>query len=270
MASLIEEEVSAPVATEAVSTEASTPVDNVSSNWIDTLPEEFRGEGSINRHGSMDELLNSYKHGQSMLGRKNGIPDFENDSPEVISAFREQLGVPSDVADYKIQTPEGFQSDESYEAFTGLLHKGNVPNDVADSIYQMGAQQTQQALENAEAERGAQIDIVNKEFESSAGYQELAQGAQSMLDTIDPSGDIVSQEDLSKLGEFRPTFMKLLNQMNKLTANDSVIKATAASTQGGYEERFSSIMDDVASGRISKESGNARISQLTNASFPDR
>ena len=240
---------------------ASAPQDP--SSWLDSIPESYRQEGSVNRHGSMDELLSSYTHGQSMLGRKNGIPDFENDSPEVISKFREQLGVPGDIDSYDLETPEGFEPNEQFGAFKQAALDGNVPNDTANKFFQMHQEGVNGAVQQVNDAREAEITTAFDTFKSDPNFSDIANNTKNIMNQIDPSGEFLNEEVLQNLGAQAPMVARFLDKAAKMIGDDSVPKAMSAGTIGSYEEGYDSIRNDVSSGRISSETGNQRIRDLT-------
>ena len=232
-------------------------------NWLDSMPEDFRQEGFVTRHNDMASFMNSMKHAQSMLGRKNGIPDFENDSPELINSFRDQLGTPHDASGYQIQTPEGYEPDETFHKFTELAHKGHLANDVTNEMYQLGVQQVTAGIESFKASEESKIDEAFSQFAQDPNYSDISANAQNILQQVDPEGEVLSVADLSELGVNAPKVARFLDKMSKLIGDDSVVKTSNAATQGNFEERYAGIRQDVAAGRISADTGNERITALT-------
>lgn len=271
MSELFSEQPAAPVAQAAPVAEVQTtqlvqPAQAapaaVPESWLNSLPEQYREVGSISRHENLGALLGSYVDGQSMFGGKSPIPDFENATAEQMSAFRGKLGVPNEVAGYNIATPEGFNSDESFEAFTNLAHKGHLSNDVTNEMFQMHTQGMERAIDGFKASQEQEVSQVMDEFKATANYDEVVLNANNMLDQIDPSGQILNEENFNQLGVAKPIIMKLLSQMKSLTGNDTTVKVGGMENLGqSFGEQHSSIMADHAAGRISEETANARIAQ---------
>lgn len=270
MTDLLQEETSQATATtsETVNVDTSNSVGTgstpqTSTNWLDSIPESFRNEGFVNRHNDMDSFLNSMKHAQSMIGRKNGIPDFENDAPEVIASFREQLGVPKDADGYKIDLPEGFEANEDFASFKEIALKGNVPNDIANQFFQMNQQSVRNAIQQVEALKDAEINAAFDELKSDPNFGDISNNARNILKQIDPTGELLNEGDLAELGVKAPQVARFLDKAAKMIMDDSVPKAMSTTSHGSYEEAYNSIRADVSAGRISAETGNQRIADLT-------
>jgi len=231
-----------------------------SLNWLDAIPESYRQEGSVNRHGSMDELLSSYTHAQSMLGRKNGIPDFENDSPEVISKFREQLGVPSDADSYQLDTPEGFEPNEQFGAFKQMALDGNVPNETANKFFQMHQEGINGAVQQVNDAREAEITTAFEEFQRDPNFSDMSNNTRNIMNQIDPSGEFLNEQVLAGLGAQAPMVVRFLDKAAKMIGDDSVPKAMSTTSHGSYEEAYSSIRNNP---NISDDTKNQQIADLT-------
>ena len=253
-------------------TNPSAPIDTAptgpisTGTWLDGIDQTYRDDETFKTFGSVNELAKSYVNARSLIGRKNGIPDFETASDEVIGSFKESLGAPKTIDGYKIDLPEGFTKDDSFDAFLGSIHKGHVPQDVANELFAMGQQQTTAGIE---AYKQTQEDAINtsfSEFTSDPRFQEISVNTKNLLSKVDPNGEFLTADDLGSLGPNAPKVARLLDRLATMTGGDSVLKQGSEQTSGTREEGISKIYADVRAGRISKETGNARREQL-NASY---
>jgi hypothetical protein len=255
-------ESAAPVDNGTPTPQAAEPTAGLTLN----IPEQFKEASWAQKYSTDEDFFNGVDNMSKMIGAKGtSIPDFENDPPEVIAAFREKLGVPSESTGYDFELPEGFEKNESFEAFTALAHKGNISKDVAKDLHAMGVAETQKAIEAYDATKSAEVDQAFEAFKQDPNFQEISNNVSGILQKVDPNGEILSKEDLNNPGpDLAPKIARLLNQIVSLTGDSSVIKGQSPDSVGGNRiEQKQKVMDDLKAGRITQDTANARINQIS-------
>jgi len=234
------------------------------TSWIDSLPEEYRGEGFVSVHKDMGSFMQSMKNQNAMVGKKNGIPDFENDSPEVVNAFREQLGAPVTADGYKIDLPEGFNADESFSKFTELALKGHLPNDVASELFQLNQEVVQSTVAQMEEAKETQTQEAITAFQSEPRANEMLVNAKNVISMIDPAGEFITNDIVNSLGANAVNVIKAFDKFSSLISGDKVLKGGAQEgfSGGSMDDRVQGVYNDVKAGRITQESGSAKIDAI--------
>ncbi len=249
----------------------STPSVDVPQNepsWLDSVPEEYRDASFVTKYGDKKEdFFSGMANLTKMIGqRKSDIPDFENATPEELNAFREKLGVPTESNGYELNTPEDFQADDTYNNFLEIAHKNNISNTGAQQLFEMYQESISSMVADAHVQQNAQIAQAFEEFKNDPKSVEMETNAVDVLSAVDPTGSILKPEEIASFGVNAPKVIKLLNEINnKMFSSDSTPKATASAVNGAgsYADKYSSIMQRVNKGLISKEQGSAEINALT-------
>lgn len=151
-------------------------------NWKDQLPDEIKGEKSLNQINDIPSLAKSYVHAQKMVGaNKAVVPDPKVATDEDWRAFFQKAGLPESVDNYELEVdkevkenlPEGF-----LETFKQKAYENNVLPQQAKALfdwyrdYESGLvenqmeQQQQQLKENLEDYR----KMMGAKYEKKIGY----------------------------------------------------------------------------------------------------
>jgi hypothetical protein len=261
------ETASSVVANEPIQQNITNEATETASSLSSFVPDEYREAGWVKRFGDDKEaFFKSMANAQKMLGRKNGIPDFENDPPEIINQFRENLGVPKTADEYEL--PDGFERDENVNSFLELAHKGHMPKDVARDMLNLYNSQVQNILEQKTQEQESQVDEVFREFAQDPKYREISVNVRNIISKVDPTGELITEQTLSELGVNAPKIARFLDRIATLTGDDKIIKNDNTGIHtGSREEQIQKIFDDYRSKRISKETANARREAINKMYF---
>ena len=258
-----------PQTTETPTVETQAPVDgqqqSTETTWYDEVPESFRDASFVQKYKTKEDFYNGMANLTKMVGKKSDIPDFENATPEEINAFREKVGVPTEKDGYQIQTPEGFEADETFNNFLDVAHKNNINNQGANELFQMYQNEVQKMQVAMQEQQSQVVQQAFDEFYADPKANEMETNAVDLLKAVDPNGQILSPNEIGELGVHAPKVVKLLNELsNKLYKNDITPKNSGFPDVGGsYSERYAGIMERVNKGLISKEQGNTEINALT-------
>lgn len=144
---------------------------------------------TFSKYKTEEELFKGIANLAVLAGKKTeGIrvpgPDAK---PEEIAAFRKALGVPDTVEGYEIarpeELPEGVQwSDETVQAFVGVLHKHGVPPAVAADLVAMDIERRKSEIEAFKAEEERHVETQRQTLRQEFGAelpQKLAAAAQA-------------------------------------------------------------------------------------------
>ncbi len=253
-------DVEAPSEAPAVEGNVETPVDNgveTPQSWMNDVPEEYRESSFVQKYGDDKDAFFSGMNNlfKMQSSKRSGVPDFESADADVVNEFRDQLGVPHDSNEYKINLPEGYQTNDSFDSFRSLLHKGHVPNDVANDLFQMGQAEitaTKEAIKNSiETENTQAIE----EFKTNPRFDEIDINAGNLLAKVDPNGEIFSVQEVQALGKHAPKVLMLLDRISSLTNGDTIPKAGGTVGSATREERINKSFKDQEAGLISPPNG---------------
>lgn len=213
-------------------TQTVSPQVNVTLN--DILSEDLRGNETITRFKSANDLAKSYLEARSKLGGAISIPK-EGASPEEMAEFRQKLGMPKDKEEYGITTEDGDKLGEgAVEWFKEAAHELGLPKDQAIGLFQKYKDWTSELMENddkiiAQAQEEADASL-RKEWGRDYDNNMKQVG---LITTR-----IFSEEAQKTLNDYGvgddPNFMKdLLNLSKKLTAEPDT--ADTDNKQGGMQ-----------------------------------
>lgn len=163
----------------------------LSENWRNSLPENIRGEKSLDSIKHFSTLAQSYVHAQKSIGsNKVAIPS-EHATPEEKSAFYNAIGRPESPEKYDISTPtdipEGLVfNDESVNEFKQFAFEHGLSNEQASKAVEfqgkMLAKQYQEAQAQAEAEYSDTEAKLKAEF--GGEYNNVISQANKALSTF--------------------------------------------------------------------------------------
>lgn len=144
-------------------------------DWRATLPDDLRGEKSLQDFKSVTDLARTTVHQQRMLGSSVQVPKVDG-SPEDWGKFYDKLGRPKDAASYEYSAkdvlPEGVTLDKEFETrLREHAHaSGWVPKQFQDAVGFVGNWLHESAqLQAAQAEQGRidAVKAVQKRFGAS-------------------------------------------------------------------------------------------------------
>lgn len=148
------------------------------TNWLDSIPEVYRGDHNVTKYASMDDFVKSHLGLVSKVGVPSVPVPQDGWTPEQWSEFYQKLGRPESAEKYDIQRPEvpdGVQYDEALEKwFRETAHKSGITQKQAKALFEdytkfslervsaQGAEaQQQQESRAAEIKKG--IDTIKQE-----------------------------------------------------------------------------------------------------------
>tara|TARA_R110000803_G_scaffold18124_12_gene48679 strand:- start:2782 stop:3741 length:960 start_codon:yes stop_codon:yes gene_type:complete len=148
------------------------------NNWLDSLKgDEYESmKPTLARFKNIQDLSKSLYHSKQMIGKgaDSVLVPGEESSAEEVSAYRKALGVPDDVADYTLTTPdempEGMGFDQNtMDAFKNFAHKNNIPPPVAQQLVQMQMGTASQQMEAHKNQMQSHIAEQNQQLKQEWG-----------------------------------------------------------------------------------------------------
>lgn len=215
--------------TEAQTTEAQTTTTETAQDtfsWRSQLPADFQSKFPEYKDGKegIANLVKSHSELFSMLGDKNNLVKLPNEksTDDDRKAFNEKingyLGVPKDVADYKVALPEGAEAIVNEKAMTELKAVALQNGVSAKAFDALASTYLKSQLAEMEAYKaGIKDPAVESEnalrIEWKDDYQKNLEGVQAFVDRFLPKEDA----ELAK-GELGNNLqmIKILHNMSKL------------------------------------------------------
>jgi len=178
-----------------------------------TLTPFIQENGEISK-----DLLKSYVHAQRTMGKKRlAVPD-KNTTPEEYRQLLNDLGLPKDISEYKINTPEDSQ-DADYTEFTQKAFELGIMPDQASKIleWQNSKLKEYQAMMQNEAEKVGETTRTELEKEWGPNMKENMEKAKLALHTF--AGENTENIVNSELGN-NIEFIKLMYKVSESLAED--------------------------------------------------
>jgi len=192
------------------------------------IPEEYRGEKSLQNFNKMDDFVKSYLHSQKLVGLdKIPVPN-KHATDEDWKEVYKRLGSPETGAEYKYSLPEDHVvPEDTLKSFSEQAAKlGLLPNQ-ADGIMKYyndiindGA--NEQEIKAKEARAASEVDL-RKEFGST--FDNKITGAKNLA-TATLGEEFLNKTmlaDGSKLGD-NPQIVKAFAQLSEKLSEDDIVK----------------------------------------------
>ena len=198
-----------------------------------SLPDELRGEPSLQSFDSVDKLAKSYVHARKMIGAD---PDQmlqlpKEDDAEGWDSVYERLGRPNAPDGYDFDLGDGEQSDEVAD-FKNVAHQLGLTNDQARNILGI----YNQINESQVADEDAQFEQMNVEYlqdiqnEWGDSFNKNAELARRAFT------DFASEELMDVLRETglsnHPEMLKTFARIGQVLSEDNVLPGTRGAIGG--------------------------------------
>jgi len=193
-----------------------------SGSWLDTLPDEFKSDASIQGFKSPVDLVKSYIHAQKMVGAdKIPVPGKHATEDDWKSVFK-KLGLPESPDKYELQA-EGADP-EFIKGFKEAAHKYGILPKQAQELYGWYSQMQKSAVEKAKADYETQtkmnLDKLKEEWGGDAEYtKNLSMAKRALFNFF--GKDTVEWVEKTGLGN-DPQFIKLMHKVGKSMGEDVI------------------------------------------------
>lgn len=178
-----------------------------------TLTPFIQENGEISK-----DLLKSYVHAQRTMGKKRlAVPD-KNTTPEEYRQLLNDLGLPKDISEYKINTPEGSQDADFTEFTQKAFELGIMPDQASKMLeWQNSKLKEYQAMMQNEAEKVGETTRTELEKEWGPNMKANMEKAKLALHTF--AGENTENIVNSELGN-NIEFIKLMYKVSESLAED--------------------------------------------------
>ena len=178
-----------------------------------TLTPFIQEDGEISK-----DLLKSYVHAQRTMGKKRlTVPD-KNTTPEEYRQLLNDLGLPKDISEYKINTPEDSQDADYTEYTQKAFELGIMPDQASKMLeWQNSKLREHQAMMQNEAEKAGETTRTELEKEWGPNMKENMEKAKLALHTF--AGENTENIVNSELGN-NIEFIKLMHKVSESLAED--------------------------------------------------
>lgn len=244
------------VAPEAAAPEAAAP------SFLDSLPEDIRGEASLANFQDAAGLAKSYVNAQKLIGASVRIPT-EDSSAEAVAEFYKKLesidgvvrlpgaedaegkaalynrlGRPESHSDYKLEI-EGLQTDPAqFDAFAQLAHQAGLTNEQMNVVMGFEAQRAQQQ-EQALAASQQNAEAILKE-KWGHDYNARLEGAKAAAQTYAETYPEAMAELINGPAGNNPALLAMLSELQGTMVESGNANAGASAPYGmsAEEARF--------------------------------
>ena len=232
--------------TTAVETEAGTEAfswvndeGKLSEGWKERLPEDIRGEKSLDTFDDIPGMAKMLVHGQKMVGRNRIALPTEVSTPEEIDEFYRQIGRPETKDDYKMEVPDELADVMDANVIEGakeLFHKIGLTQAQADALFAFDQKRYSDAMQGNEA----LVEQATKDAEAAlrnkwgAAYDERLHIANKMI--ADNTDDSNREQVLASIGN-NPVVADFLATIGKKFMEGGLVDGVSTSINTPLEAK---------------------------------
>lgn len=208
--------------------------------WLGSLPEELRGDKSLQTFKGVDDLAKSYIHARKTIGNNRvPIPD-DSATQDDWNEFYKKMGLP-EREKYEIKFGDAKYSDDFKKGFLDQAHTNGILPKQAEGLFNYFNEQVQGA--NTEASKQAQEEIA-AEYEQlqkdwGSGYEKKLKIAQTAVQTF-ADEDMLNYLDQSGLAhdtKLIRLFAQIGEKLNEDTFERNTIKHLGMTKDEAVEKR---------------------------------
>lgn len=197
----------------------------------ESLPEDIRGDKSLEPITSLEGLAKSFIHSQRAMGKeKISIPD-KHATPEDWGQVFRRLGTPEKFEDYKMNLSEGVKMDDAVlKKVSEIAHsKGILPwqmEAVINGFHEAAKGMQEQQTATAQANFQKQVDSLKSAWGKE--YEAKVKEANAAMHFLLP--DTADQQALVDAGfGSNPAVLRLLANARKLMSDDQLLGSGSGS-----------------------------------------
>lgn len=154
--------------------------------WLATLPEELRGDATLSRYKTVDDLARGHVEAHKVAKSKVMLPGADADDA-AWAQFGQQLR-PAEAKDYDIPVPEG--DDGAFaEKFKAKAHEIGLPPRWAKALAEWQNGEMSESLQAIDQQRNSEVEAFKA---STPDYQRKLSAAEGLLKELGWSEDDVS------------------------------------------------------------------------------
>jgi hypothetical protein len=131
-------------------------------NWHQNLPDDLKGEKSIQTFKTLPDVIKSYVNTKKLMGDKRIAIPSENAKPEEVAEFYKAIGRPEKPDEYKFSVPDelkDYYDDEILNQARSELHKIGLTKSQFDVVMALDKQRLADGIKKmAEAEQNEIVE----------------------------------------------------------------------------------------------------------------
>ena len=245
--------VAEPTLTTATPTEYIVGADGAfKEGWMESLPEDLRGEASLANYKSLEGMTKSLISAQKMVGKDKIVVPSEHTTDEEWGEIYNKLGRPESADKYEFSPvenlPEGMPySQESEQAFKQIAHEAGLTAKqagmVRDKFNALQIEQFNGVKGEADNLKETAVQALKNEWGNS--FDSKISKAKEKLASIDKDGKLEGLFADPKIGN-NPDLIKLLVTLTESTMEDSVVEGLNKSVPANAKGELDKIMADPA------------------------
>jgi hypothetical protein len=206
----------------------------IPENWKEALPEELRGEASLNLVKDIPTLVKNYINAQKHIGMDKVVIPGKNATTEDWKEAFHKMGNPRDIKEYIVELEKGTEIDsEFFEQFKGKAHELGVMPRQAKELVQWFAKLNKEVNEKADTESlngvKAEMSKLKKEW-GTAWDANVIRARAAMAEYVDKDTQAAFQK--MGLGQ-NPAFLKVLSKIGETLSEDAIKRHTGVESGVG-------------------------------------
>jgi len=233
------QQVAEPVAAEAVAAEpvmaepvaaepVAAPAPEVApqGSWMDGLDEVYRQNPLINKWETLNDFAKTHLNAQKLIGANKIAKPGPNATDDEIRAVYQELGAPTDPANYELERTEIFD-EISFEAFRNKAYEMGLSNKQAQAVASLYEEQVTNGLQafeqRAEEARFQGEQQLRQEF--GPNFEARLNMARSAGQTVMEDPEVFNQIQLADgrvLGD-HPEVVKAFAKIAEMIGEDSLV-----------------------------------------------
>lgn len=249
-------------------------------NWKQGLPKEFQDDPALKVVHDIPSLAKGYLHAQKMIGADKIVIPSKHATDEDWNAVYQKLGLPQELKDYAVKTPEGTDYNPQFiEKFKEFAHKSGVMPKQAEGLLSWYSQtlksQNEEILTSQKQANATEWDGLKKQW--GAAFDNNVLEAQMAFKTF---ADEETTKFLNESGlATNPKLVALFAKIGAATKEDTLqppgkrTNIAAPLDPAAAKQEIGKIMSDSSHPYFNKQHANhqaavAEVSRLNEFAFP--
>jgi len=221
---------------------------NLAQNWRDSLPENLRGEKTLENFKDIAGLASALVNTKKLVGVNSiKLPD-QHSSEADWAAFYDKVGRPAKAEDYQFERdqriPEALRDSKNVQEFRQTAHALGLSQKQVAGLIKMYDGQMANGLATAvqKADQERQTNLAALKTEWGDNYDANVNQAVMALNVLDP------KQELSKsIPAGNPAFIKLLSKVATMIGGDAMVRQPGGGSQlTDIEAQMSAIQNNPA------------------------
>ena len=196
-----------------------SPDGKLTGDWKNMLPEELRGEKTLDTFSDVPGALKMLVHAQRKIGAEKIVRPNEKSTPEEWAAYYDAGGRPKTADEYKIEPPKGmekFYVPEEMSALKAAAHANGMNQKQVDAVLGVYGQLIGNAQKASEAQMAKGVEELEKRWQctpDSPAWKAKQDMLQSVLrDNMAPADLEEVKDTINKSPAIADVLVKLMTK----------------------------------------------------------